>query len=76
MSEDLGDVAAGYNNNFAYSTLEISANTYVELMDNAANSPGNTPEALYVNDLIVPAGATLNLDGLNLYFHTEQSTGP
>ena len=44
-------------------------------MDDAANSPGDTPEALYVNDLIVPAGTTLNLDGLHLYIHTEQIDG-
>jgi len=75
MSQDLGNVAAGFNQNFAYATLQLTANTYVELVDNAANSPGNTPEALYVNDLIVPAGATLNLDGLHLYVHTEQING-
>ena len=36
---------------------------------------GNTPEALYVNTLIVPSGATLNLDGLHLYARTEQVNG-
>ena len=75
MSQDLGNVAAGFNSNFAFSTLELTANTYVELVDNAANSPGNGPEALYVNKLIVPAGATLNLDGLHLYAQTEQING-
>ena len=33
------------------------------------------PEALYVDDLIVPAGTTLNLNGLNLYIHTAQVEG-
>jgi RHS repeat-associated protein len=75
MSQDLGNVAAGFNDNFAYGILELTANTYVELVDNAANSPGDTPEALYVKDLIVPAGATLNLDGLHLYVQTEQING-
>jgi Ca2+-binding RTX toxin-like protein len=75
MSQDLGNVAAGFTNNFAYNTLELTANTYVELVDQSANSPGNTPEALYVNKLIVPAGATLDLDGLNLYYKTEQING-
>jgi len=32
MSQDLGNVAAGYNNNLAYGTLELTANTYVELV--------------------------------------------
>ena len=54
MSQDLGNVAAGFNNNFAYSTLELTANTYVELVDDSANSPGNTPEAVYVNTLDRP----------------------
>ena len=74
-SQDLGNVAAGYSNNFAYGTLELTANTYVELVDNAANSPGSAPEAIYANTLIVPAGATLNLDGLHVYAHTEQLNG-
>ncbi|MGP0064470.1 MAG: beta strand repeat-containing protein, partial [Isosphaeraceae bacterium] len=75
MSQDLGNVAAGFNQNFAYGTLQLTANTFVELVDNADNAPGGTPEALYVNDLIVPAGATLNLDGLHLYARTEQISG-
>ncbi len=75
MSEDLGNVTAGFSNNFAYGTLKLTSNTYTELVDHAANSPGSAPQALYVNDLIVPAGATLNLDGLNLYVHTEQVNG-
>lgn len=75
MSQDLGNVSAGFNSNFAYSTLELTANTYVELVDNSANSPGNAPEAVYVNDLIVPAGATLDLDGLQVYAHTKQING-
>ena len=75
MSQDLGNVAAGFNQNFAYSTLQLTANTSVELVDLAHNSSGSTPEALYVNNLIVPAGATLNLDGLNLYVHTETING-
>ena len=36
---------------------------------------GRLPEALYVNDLIVSAGTTLNLNGLNLYIHTAQIQG-
>ena len=75
MSQDLGNTAAGFSQNFAYNTLELTNGTYVELVDDAANSPGDAPEALYVNDLIVPAGTTLNLNGLNLYIHTEQIEG-
>ena len=75
MSQDLGNVGAGFNDNFAYGTLKLTANTYVEFVDDAANSPGDSPEAIYVNDLIVPAGATLNLDGLHLYAKSEQNNG-
>ncbi len=75
MSQDLGNVTAGFNDNFAYGILDLTANTYAELVDNASNSPGDLPEALYVNDLIVPSGATLNLDGLHLYAETEQIDG-
>ena len=46
MSQDLGNIAAGFNDNFAYGTLKLTANTYVELVDKAANSPGSTPEAV------------------------------
>ena len=53
----------------------MTANTYVELVDESANSPGVRTQALYVNDLIVPAGATSNLDGSNLYVDTEQVSG-
>ena len=76
MSQDLGNVAAGFNSNFAYNTLELTANTYAELVDQSANSPGSAaPNAIYVNTLIVPAGATLNLNGLHLYAQTKQISG-
>jgi hypothetical protein len=75
MSRDLGPNSGGFTNNFAYGTLEISSNTAVELVEDAANSPGNAPQALYVNDLIIEPGATLNLDGLHLYYNSEQNNG-
>ena len=71
MSQDEGNTAAGFTDNFAYNTLELANGTYVELVDYL----GGTPEALYVNDLIVPAGTTLNLNGLNLYIHKAQIDG-
>ncbi len=75
MSQDAGNVSAGFAQNFAYNTLTLTANTYVELVDDTANSPGGTPEAVYVNTLNVPAGATLNLNGLHLYASTENIKG-
>ena len=75
MSEDLGNVAAGLVNNFAYGTLELGNGTYVQLVDQAQNSPGTKPEALYVENLIVPAGCTLDLNGLALYARASQING-
>ncbi|MFI5458474.1 MAG: SdrD B-like domain-containing protein [Isosphaerales bacterium] len=71
MSQDLGGTAAGFQQNFAYNTLELANDTYVNLVDDL----GGNPEALYVDNLIVPAGTTLNLNGLNLYIHTAQVHG-
>jgi hypothetical protein len=66
MSQDQGNVGAGFSRNFVYGSISLS-NTYVRLVDNARNSSGTSPEALYVNALIVPAGTTLDLNGLHVY---------
>jgi hypothetical protein len=76
MSQDLGDVAAGFVHNFAYDgTLEVAAGNQVRLVDDARNSPGTGPEALYVDTLVVPAGATLDLNGLHVYVRSDQVQG-
>ena len=75
MGADVGAVAAGFNDNFAYGTLALSNNTYVQLVDNANNSSSLGPEALYVNSLIVPSGSTLNLNGLHAYARAAQING-
>ena len=67
MSDDLGAVQAGFVNNFAYGTISLTSNTYLELIAN-----GNGGKAVYANELIVPSGATLQLNGLNLYVRGEQ----
>ena len=48
----------------------MAGNTYLQLVD---FSPA--PEALYVNSLIVPAGATLDLDGLHVYTRAAEIDG-
>ncbi len=73
MGRDLGNVPAGYTSNFAYGTLQLGAGASVTLINAADNSPG--PEALYVDTLIVPAGATFNLAGLPVYARNTQITG-
>ena len=72
MSADLGAVQAGFNNNFAYDTISLTANTYVQLVDQAHNSGGTGPEAVYAEGLILAAGATLDLNGLHLYVRGSQ----
>ena len=75
MSRDMGDVAAGYVNNFAYGTITLSGGALVELADQAANSGGPGADCLYVNSLVVPAGSSLNLNGLHLYARLTQIGG-
>ena len=67
MSQDMGRTTAGLKQNFAYNTLTLESGDYVELVDQSNNSPGNGAEAVYANLLVVPAGTTLNLNGLNLW---------
>ena len=67
-----GPVQAGYNNNFAYGTISLTANTYVQLVDQSHNSGGTGPEAVYAEGLILAAGATLDLNGLHLYVRGTQ----
>ena len=75
MSRDLGQAAAGFSKNFAYGTIELANNTYVTLVDQADNAAGPGSEALYVNSLIVPAGSTLNLNGLHVYARGKVEAG-
>ncbi|HVX11301.1 MAG TPA: MBG domain-containing protein [Pirellulales bacterium] len=75
MSQDLGAVAAGFINNFAYGTLAVAPNGYVRLVDRSVNSGGGHPEAVYANEVVVPAGATLDLNGLHLYTGTADIAG-
>jgi len=68
ISRDLGNVSQGFTRNFAYGTLALANNTYVRLV-----SAGMT--VLYANSLIVPAGTTLDLNGLHVYARVVQISG-
>ena len=74
-SQDLGAAAAAFTNNSAFGTLTLGNNTYVELVNQSQNTTSGGPEAVYANALIVPAGCTLNLNGLNLYVRDAQIAG-
>ena len=75
MGRDLGSVAAGFTRNFVYGALTLANNTYLKLTDVSDNAAGTEPEALYTNSLIVPAGSTLDLNGLHLYTRVTQIAG-
>ena len=75
MSQDLGSGSSGFVNNFVYSSIALSGGTYVKIVDQSDNAPGSGPEAVYVNSLVVPAGATLNLGGCALYARQAQIDG-
>ena len=75
MSADLGAVQAGFVDNFAYGTISLTSGTSVELVDLSHNTTSTSPEAVYANELIVPSGATLNLNNLHLYVRGDQISG-
>jgi hypothetical protein len=77
MSQDRGNVQAGFVNNFAYGTLALAAigGLQVRLVGNAHNTTGTGPQALYVGSLIVPVGTALDLNGLHVYARAAQVDG-
>jgi hypothetical protein len=75
MSADLGYVPAGFTNNFDYGTLALGNKNYVKLVDQDHNSNVPGPEALYVDSLVVPAGSTLDVNGLHVYARKIQIDG-
>ena len=75
MSLDRGLLPTAFNGGFAIGALTIQDGNYVKLVDQSDNSAGLDPEAVYVNSIIIPAGATLDLNGLNLYARQVQQSG-
>lgn len=75
MANDVGFSGTGFTRNFAYGTLALTGNAYVKLVDQNRNSSGTGPEAVYVQSLVVPAGTTLDLGGLNLYARAIEIAG-
>ncbi|MDL2322168.1 hypothetical protein LJC47_07500, partial [Desulfosarcina sp. OttesenSCG-928-B08] len=49
--------------------------TYVKLVNESDNASGEDPEALYVLEITVPTGTTLDLNGLNVYAKTINTQG-
>jgi hypothetical protein len=69
---NLGAVAAGFTGNFALAGLTIGSASpaKVTLVGN-----GQSNRALYVQNVTVKAGSTLNLNGLKLYYRTLSNLG-
>jgi T5SS/PEP-CTERM-associated repeat protein len=71
---DLGDVPAGYTNNFQVAKLVIGAGARVvvgdELDSGNRNGPGGAAEALYVDTLeFADATGLLGLNGVTIYYN-------
>ncbi len=82
MSEDVGPVSTGLDRalpgHYPVGTLRIGPTaTVVNMADNHDNDGlgQGAPEAIYVEALIVEAGATLNTNGAAVYFMTAQIDG-
>ena len=73
MSADLGSGPTGFTDNFAYGTLILGSNTTSNWSISPSIRRVATAEAVYANSLVVPAGTTLNLNGLNLYVRDAQN---
>lgn len=71
MGSDQGPVLPT-GGNFMYFMLTIGSNAYVRLIDASDNTAGAGSEAVYVDQLIVGSGATLDLNGLHLYANSVQ----
>ncbi|MCK4660632.1 MAG: hypothetical protein KAV82_14010 [Phycisphaerae bacterium] len=69
---DMGDVPAGYTQNFSLPNLIIGPEAKVSLVDLRDNgNRGGGSEALYVDTLTFEdANGILNVNGLNLYYNT------
>jgi hypothetical protein len=69
-------VSDTYTNNFNLPKLEILAGAQVYLTDLINNENRNSPEALYVDDLIIDSEATLFLNGIDFYVKGYGLVGP
>jgi hypothetical protein len=76
FARDFGAVDEGFaTSNYLLGALRVRAGANVGLVDNHNNAPGKTAEAIYTNELFVPAGATLVTNGYRIYTRTATITG-
>ena len=77
-SQDSGNSNEGFSKNFAWRELIVGTSSesgWLKLVDTWDNQFTDQPEALYVDRLVVAAGSTLNLGGLNLYYRESRIEG-
>jgi hypothetical protein len=68
-SRDVGPSPAGWVGNFAIGTLAVEAGATLRLVDAIDNDLGAAgSQAVYVDTLSLPPGASLDLNGLTLYY--------
>ena len=76
FGRDLGAIGDGFaTTNFPLGALRIRAGANVALEDNHNNALGKTAEAIYTNELFVPAGATLTTNGYRIYTRAATIAG-
>jgi len=76
FARDLGPVNEGFaTSNFLLGALRIRGGATVGLVDNHNNATGKGQEAIYVNELVVPAGATLVTNGYRIYTRAATIAG-
>jgi hypothetical protein len=73
---DVGASMEGFTDNFALGTLKLGKDSWLQLFDNYDNNgDSENAEALYVYNLVLDAGARLDLNGLNLYYQHLTNLG-
>jgi hypothetical protein len=76
FARDFGAIDDGFaTTNYLVGALRIRAGANVSLEDNHNNAPGKTAEAIYTNELFVPAGATLTTNGYRIYTRAATIAG-
>ena len=75
MSKDMGAVAAGFTNNFAFGSVSLANGTYVQVVDRSHNTTSTAKECIYANSVVIPVGCTLDLNGFSFYARAVQLAG-
>jgi len=75
MGDDGGPNPSVEDRLFLYDTLSLASGANVQLVDLSDNRLGAAPEALYARRIIVPSGATLDLNGFAAYALTADVQG-